>query len=209
MISKLKLLFGVALLLPIGVVSAQTTTTSNGETINGSPYVDDKYKDGVIYYGDKNYTAPIRYNAYQDLIEYQQNGKPLVLEASASIEKVVFGDDTFIPLSYGSGGKKLGYFAVLDSGKMTLYAKKKIIFVPFKKQGKLDGTDQPAEFKKAPDVFYYQLGDGPLQEVDNVKSWIAGLPDKQDELAQYAKKEKISTKKEKDILQFVKHYNSL
>ena len=207
--NKLKFILGmVTVLFTISIASAQVTTSS-GEVIAGSPYVDDKYKDGVIYYGDKNYIVPIRYNAYQDLIEYKQNGKPLVLEASASIEKVVFGDDTFIPLNYGSSGKKLGYFAVLDSGKMTLYAKKKIIFVPFKKGGKLDGTDQPAEFKKAPDVFYYQLGDGPLQEVDNVKSWIAGLPDKQDELTQYAKKEKISTKKEKDIIQFVKHYNSL
>jgi hypothetical protein len=208
MINKLKFILGmVTVLFTISIASAQVTTSS-GEVIAGSPYVDDKYKDGMIYYGDKNYSAPIRYNAYQDLIEYQQNGKALTLDANASIKKVIVGDEVFIPLS-PEGAKKLSYFALIDSGKLTLYSKKRIVFTPFKQRGKIDGTDQPAEFQKKPDIYYYQLGDGALQQVDNVKSLIANLPDKQDEMTQFAKKEKINTKKEKDIVQFVKHYNSL
>jgi hypothetical protein len=45
--------------------------------------------------------------------------------------------------------------------------------------------------------------------VDDMESIIASLPDKQDEMTQYVKKEKLKAKKEKDIIQFVKHYNSL
>ena len=208
MMNKLKFLLGMVTMFTISIASAQVTTSS-GETIAGSPYVDDKYKDGMIYYGDKNYPAPIRYNAYQDLIEYQQNGKALTLDANPSIKKVVVGDEVFIPLSHEGNTKKLGYFVMVDSGKLSLYSKKKIIFLPFKQRGKIDGTDQPAEFQKKPDIFYYQVGDGALQQVDNVKSIIASLPDKQDEMTQFAKKEKINAKKEKDILQFVKYYNSL
>jgi len=208
MMNKLKFLLGMVTMFTISMANAQVTTSS-GETIAGSPYVDDKYKDGMIYYGDKNYPAPIRYNAYQDLIEYQQNGKALTLDANPSIKKVVVGDEVFIPLSHEGNTKKLGYFVMVDSGKLSLYSKKKIIFLPFKQRGKIDGTDQPAEFQKKPDIFYYQVGDGALQQVDNVKSIIASLPDKQDEMTQFAKKEKINAKKEKDILQFVKYYNSL
>ena len=208
MINKLKLILGMVTMFTISTASAQVTTAT-GEAIAGSPYMDDKYKDGVIYYGDKNQAAPIRYNAYQDLIEYQQNGKALVLDANPAIKKVIVGDETFVPLSPNGSAKKLGYFAVLDSGKVTLYAKKRIIFLPFKQRGKIDGTDQPAEFQKKPDTYYYQVGDGELKEIDNIKSLIASLPDKQDELSQYAKKEKISTKKEKDLIQFIKYYNSL
>jgi len=208
MMNKLKFLLGMVTMFTISMANAQVTTSS-GETIAGSPYVDDKYKDGMIYYGDKNYPAPIRYNAYQDLIEYQQNGKALTLDANPSIKKVVVGDEVFIPLSHEGNAKKLGYFVMVDSGKLSLYSKKKIIFLPFKQRGKIDGTDQPAEFQKKPDIFYYQVGDGALQQVDNVKSIIASLPDKQDEMTQFAKKEKINAKKEKDILQFVKYYNSL
>lgn len=208
MINKLKLILGMVMIFTISTASAQVTA-SNGETIAGSPYVDDKYKEGIIYYGDKNQTASIRYNAYQDLIEYQQNGKALVLDANPAIKKVIVGDETFVPLSPTGNAKKLGYFAVLDTGKLTLYSKKKIVFLPFKKGGKLDGSDQQAEFQKKPDIYYYQVGDGELKEVDNIKSLIASLPDKQDELNQYAKKEKISAKKEKDLIQLVKYYNSL
>ena len=208
MMNKLKFILGMVMMFTISMSSAQVKT-STGEEIAGSPYVDDKYKDGMIYYGDKNYAAPIRYNAYQDLIEYQQDGKALVIDANAAIKKVTVGSEVFIPLRHEGNAKKLGYFIMLDTGKLSLYSKKRIVFTPFKKGGKLDGSDQPAEFKKSPDVFYYQLGDGQLQEIDNMKSLIATLPDKQEELTQYVKKEKISAKKEKDLVQFVKYYNSL
>jgi len=208
MTTKLKFILGLATMFTISMANAQVKT-STGEPIAGSPYMDDKYKDGVIYYGDKNQQAPIRYNAYQDLIEYQQNGKALVLDPNPAIKKVIVGGETFVPLSHSTDSKKLGYFAVLDSGKVTLYSKKKIVFQPFKKGGKLDGSDQPAEFRKSPDTFYYQVGDGQLTEIDNIKTLISALPDKQDELSQYAKKEKISAKKEKDLVQFIKYYNSL
>jgi hypothetical protein len=209
MMNKLKFILGmVTMLFTITTVSAQVTTAT-GEVIAGSPYVDDKYKDGMIYYGDKNYQAPIRYNAYQDLIEYQQNGKALTLDANASIKKVIVGDEVFVPLVPEGGAKKPGYFVMIDSGKLTLYSKKKIVFTPFKQRGKIDGTDQPAEFQKKPDIYYYQLGAGALKQVDDMESIIASLPDKQDEMTQYVKKEKLKAKKEKDIIQFVKHYNSL
>jgi len=208
MMNKMKSILGMVTVFTISMASAQVKT-SDGEVIAGSPYTDDKYKDGVIYYGtDKNQAAPIRYNAYQDLIEYQQNGKALVLDANPGIKKVIVGGETFVPLP-NSDSKKLRYFAVLDSGKMTLYSKKNIVFQPFKRGGKLDGSDQPAEFQKKPDTYYYQLGDGELKEIDNIKSLISSLPDKQDELSQYVKKEKISAKKEKDLMEFVKYYNSL
>lgn len=208
MMNKLKFLFGMVTMFTISMASAQVTT-STGEAVAGSPYMDDKYKDGIIYYGDKNQPAPIRYNAYQDLIEYQQNGKALVLDPNPAIKKVVVGEEVFVPLSPNGSSKKIGYFAMLDSGKLNLYSKKKVIFLPFKKGGKLDGSDQPAEFKKSPDIYFYQVGNGELKQVDNIKELIASLPDKQDELNQYVKKEKISAKKEKDLIQFVKYYNSL
>lgn len=208
MMNKLKFILSMVTVFTISLANAQVTT-STGEAVAGSPYMDDKYKDGTIYYGDKNQSAPIRYNAYQDLIEYQQNGKALVLDANPAIKKVTVGNDTFVPLSSSGNGKKLGYFAVLDTGKITLYSKKKVVFMPFKKGGKLDGSDQPAEFKKSPDMYYYQVGDGELKEVDNIKSIIASLPDKQEEASAFVKKEKISAKKEQDLKEFVKYYNSL
>jgi hypothetical protein len=199
----------VVVLLTLTTVHAQVTTASN-ETINGSPYVDDNYTDGVIYYADKELPAPIRYNAYQDLIEYKANGRPLVLDPTLTIKRVVVGKATIVPMEFTVGGKsKVGYFTELHQGKISLYARKSIVYLPLKKGGALDGSDQPAQFKPSPDEYYFSVENGPLQEVGSIKSMISQLPANQEEMARYAKKEKISPRKEKEIVQLVQYYNSL
>lgn len=207
--NKFKLLWSVVAACVCMIAQAQVTA-SNSVAVNGSPYLDDTYVSGVITYANRNHNVPMRYNIFQDLIEYQQGGKALVLDPNATIKKVSFGSSTFVPLPYEANGKsKFGYFVVLDSGKVTLFARKKVVFLAAKKGGALDGSDQPAEYKKSADTFYYRIGDGELLQVENIKSLIASLPDKQEELTSYAKKEKISARKEKEIIQFIQYYNSL
>ena len=206
MMSKIKILYGAVWMFTIAIASAQTSTA----TVNGSPYLDEKYVEGTIYYANKTLAAPIRYNAYQDLIEYKNGAQALVLDPSTTINKVCFGNSTFVPLqAEGNSKGKLGYFMLLDSGKAALYARKKIIYQAAKKGGALDGSDLPAQFKPSPDAFYIKLGDDELQQVGNMKSMIASFPDKQEELIQFAKKEKISPRKEKDIAAFIKYYNAM
>jgi hypothetical protein len=67
----------------------------------------------------------------------------------------------------------------------------------------------PAEFKRTADDFYYKIGEGDLQELSNIKSMIASFPDKQEELSAFVKKEKISPKKENEVIKLVQYYNSL
>jgi len=197
------------------VVSCFTSMVVNAQSesevaIAGTPYLDEVYAKGVICYANKSQVMPVRYNAFRDLIEYQQGSTTLVLDPNATIKKVTVGNFTFMPLPYESNGKsKYGYFAVLDSGKVSLFVKKKVVFTAFKRGGQLDGSDQPAEYRKSADTFYYRIGDGKLQEMGNIKSMIASLPDKQEELTRFAKKEKISPRKEKELIQLIKFYNSL
>jgi len=204
MMTKFKFLLSVVGLF--GVAMAYGQATANAVTVKGTPYLQEAYQNGVVYYGDKSLSVPVRYNAFQDLIEYQQNGKALVLDPKLTIKKVQFGDATFVPQAFD---KKLGYYILLDSGKMSLYAKKKITLLPGRKGGALDGSDQAPEYKPSPDEFFYKIGDGPLQEIGSIKSMISNLPDKQDEMSAFAKKEKISPKKEKEVVQLVQYYNSL
>ncbi len=202
MMNKFKLLLSIVCLINVMIANGQANTTP----VKGTPYLDESYVAGVIHYADKSVSVPVRYNAFQDLIEYQQNGKALVLDPTALITKVELGNSVFVPQKHES---KLGYYAVLDSGKMMLFSRKKIKFVPARVGGNLDGSNQEAAYQPAPDMFYYKVGDGPLLEVSNVKSMISSLPDKQEEITKFAKQEKISLKKEKDVLKLVKYYNSL
>lgn len=209
MLKKLTLFLSVAL-LAVHVISFGQGASVDPLAIKGSPYVEDAYTDGVIFYGDKKLSAPMRYNAFQDLIEFQQNGKAVVLDPSNTVKRVVMGSAVLVPLKFQAGGKsRLGYFTMLDSGKVMLFAKKKIVYLEAKKGGALDGGDLPPQYKRSPDSFYYRFGDGELLEANNIKSVVGSFPDKKEDLTAYVKKEKISVKKEKEILQLVQYYNSL
>jgi hypothetical protein len=213
--TKFTVLIGVVLMFTTATGHAQVSPTVSvvaptDSKIEGTPYLDEKFVEGEITLGDKVRKVPVRYNVFQDLIEYKQNGQPLVLDPSPAIHKVHFGDNTFVVQKFESKGKtKNGFLALLDSGKVMLFSKKGVIFLAAKKGGALDGTDLPARYTRTPDVFYYKIGDGELHEIESIKSMIASFPEKQEELTLYAKKEKISPRKEKTLVQFVQYYNSL
>lgn len=206
MIKKISLSWGM-LCLTLVTVYAQTAATS--ETIKGSPYINDQYVEGNVSYADKTVTVPLRYNAFQDVMEYQQNGKPLVLDAK-TIRRVTLGNDTYVSLPYDNKGKqKYGFFALLDSGEMSLLCKKSIVYTAAMKGRALDGSDLPAQYKPVPDTYYYKLGDGTLKEVENLKTLLADLPENQSTISDFAKKEKISVRKQKDLVELVRKYNAL
>jgi hypothetical protein len=209
--NKLKSFMGGAwlLVLTISVGNAQVAAVADA-TIKGTPYINETFEQGVIFYANNNVKVPVRYNGFKDMIEYQQNGRTLELEPAASIKKIKLDNTTFVVDKYEDNGKsKLGYFALLDSGKVTLYARKAISYLPPKKGAALDGTDRPGEFKKVPDSFYFKIGNNRLEEVKSIKSMIAAFGDKQEELTAFAKKEKISPRKADELIQLVKYYNSL
>lgn len=203
------LLFGLASALTFSTSFAQTATVAS-TTIKGTPYLDEAYADGVIFFANNKRTAPIRYNAYKDLIEYKQDGIARVLDPATTIKKVCVDSSTFVVEQYENKGKTVyGYFELLDSGKAKLYAKKVVKYVPPLKGRALDGSDQPAEFKRSADMFYYKIGDSPLQPVGSVKAMISTFPDRQEELAKFAKAEKISPRNEDELLKLFRYYNTL
>jgi len=178
--------------------------------IKGSPYLDETYVDAEISFANNTRTVPVRYNAYKDLMEYQQNGQALVLDPAPTIKAVRLGEHKFVVEKYDDDGKvKPGYFSLLDSGKVNLYARKEVKFVPARKGGAMDGSDQPAEFKRTPDLFYVKIGDGGLTQVRNIKDLIASFPDKQEEVTKFAKKEKTSPRDAEELSALIRYYNEL
>ncbi len=204
----LKSIMGLVALFGFYASMAQQASASK---IEGTPYLNDQFVEGEIIFGESNRTkVPVRYNIFQDLMEYQQNGKALALDPSKKIREVKMGDEIFIVDKYNLEGKsKLGFLSLLDTGKMTLVSKKIVKYQePLKNRG-LDGGDLPAKFSRSSDAFFYRIGEGELKEVGNLKELIAGLPDKQEEIKQFAKKEKISPKKQEELRKLVRYYNSL
>lgn len=180
------------------------------ENIEGTPYLTETFANGEIYLDKGKHVVPIRYNMYNDVIEYNQNNQTYVLDPNDNIKKVQFNDYIFIVEKYESKGKaKHGYFTLLDSGKVTLLSKKTVIFKERQDVRALESGPTPAKYIRGSDAFFYKIGEGELIKVDNIKKMIANLPERQAELSQFAKQEKISAKKEEDLRKLVQYYNSL
>jgi hypothetical protein len=184
---------------------------ASAQKIEGTPYLNEQYVDGEVLYGSANRAQmQLRYNIYQDLMEYQQNGKPLGLDPSNTIKKVKVGDDVFVVEKIEQDGKtKYGFLNLLDSGKISLLSRKVVKFQQPLKGRALDGGDIPAKFSRRSDTYFYKLNDSTLKKIDNAKDMIKLLPGKQDDLKHFAKREKISPKKEDELVKLVQYYNSL
>lgn len=200
----------LAIALCLSTVTVTKAQVAAPADVKGSPYLDEAYVEAEISFANNTRTVTARYNAYKDLIEYKQNGVALVLDPAPTIKRVQLGEENFVVEKYEADGKtKTGYFEMIDSGKVSLYAKKEVRYIPARKGASMDGKDLPAEFRRTPDTYYLKVGDGKLEEIKNIKSMIALFPDKQDELSKFAKKEKISTRDEAELLQLMKYYNEL
>jgi len=177
----------------------------------GTPYLNENFVIGTIYdYKTKYEGIPMRYNSYDDLIEFKENNQLFILDPQPRIRRIELDGRTFVVDGYESKGKiKQGYFLLLDSGKATLMSKKVVTYKEQQPPRALDIGPTPAKYSTAPDAFYYKIGDGIAMKVDNLKKMIAGFPDKQTELTEFAKKEKISPKKEDELIKLIKYYNSL
>lgn len=203
-----------ACLMIIAAANAQIQATNPAAMdtkIKGTPYLNEDYANGTILTSTNTRNALLRYNAYRDLFEFQVDGQARVLDPSSTIRKVSLGESTFVVEKYTNdkGVVKYGYFTLLDSGHAVLYSKKSVKFTPGMKGRGLDGGDQPAEYRRTPDEFYFKVAGGEMVEIKNIKGMIAAFPDKKEELAAFAKKEKISPRNEEELVQLIRYYNSL
>ena len=168
------------------------------------------FRSGQVYFGSSKSKFSVRYNIYKDEMECQQKGGTFALDPNSDIKKVSAGNITFVFDKFEYRGKtKRGYLILLDSGKVMLMSKKRMVLDAFKQGGNIDGTNRPAKFTELPDVYYYKIGDGEPKLVDNIKNLIASFPDQHEALTQFAKHEKISPRNEKELIRFVQYYNSL
>ena len=178
---------------------------------DGSPYLSEEFVSGEVHDSKKKFTGLLlRYNIFNDNIEFMQKGTTYALYAEPRIVKVLLGNEVYVVENYETKGKITpGYFARLDSGKVTLLVKKIVRFTEEQEPKALQAAATPAKFTRVADVFYYRIGNAETSKVGSLKSFIDSLPDKKEDVSNYAKKEKLGTKNESDLVKLVKYYNSL
>lgn len=103
-----------------------STTSVREVVVKGTPYADKVFKSGKIIIGDSTKNEKdvlMRFNAFRDQVEINQNGKKAFV-AQATNVKVVLDGKTYCYLKYiDKGNSNTGYFNPLNEGETKLFAK--------------------------------------------------------------------------------------
>lgn len=176
------------------------------EDYEGSPFLNDNYVVAYVIMGAQKFDGvPMRYDMFNDRMEFQDRGQLFILDPDPRITRIEMGQQIFVVKNFKHQTKKEdGFLEMVETGKAKLFAKKIVSY-----RAKLDTHGLPAKYYTSPDNYYIQVDDQPLFKVTNVKSIVSQLSEKQDETMAFARKEKISTNDRGDLSKLVAFYNSL
>jgi hypothetical protein len=172
----------------------------------GTPYLTETFDSANVHTTKGVFRGvPMRYNIYEDYLEFKNKDVTYILDPKLDIIKVDFGSNRFVVEK--TVKMKLGFFELLDSGKVTLVAKMGVYYrEPQPTKGIVDAV--PGTFTRKGDEYMYRIEKGQLNEIGSIKKMIESFPDKHNELKEFARKERISKNKE-DLIKLVQFYNSL
>ncbi len=187
--------------------------------IKGSPYLSEEFVKGTVHYENRPIgKLHMRYNAFSDEIEIKKNStdkeysaltKNRLVHCNLNQDKLMF--TTYKPLAEAS---KKGYLLCLTnpSYKYVLYKRVKTIF---KDRGVEPATSlsTPIEAKFSKFISYYILskGENQAKELPKKQKKLHMVFQDQDHhiISGFMKDQKISTKKEKDLIKLFNYVNTL
>ena len=179
------------------------------EDIEGTPFLVKDYTNGTIYTIQKQkfVDVPLRYNMYNDRIEFQTaDGNAAEIAVPDDVEKIEFGTYEFWYVKL-SGGKK-GFLQVLEKGEACLYAQHKALFRDKKAPAAYQDAE-PARFEQLPTVYFIGIMGEEAKPAGSKKELVQIFPDHQAEIETFISKNKIKSNKPESLTELVKYYNSL
>jgi hypothetical protein len=177
----------------------------NGYTeIEGSPYLKDAWARGTVKakHNGKTYElAKMRYDAYKDELEYEENEK--AYRFSGEITEFATTDGVFrngFPVFESLTARS--FYQVVYDGKVKLL-KRTVARVQTEKL--YSSATQTKRFVK--EEFLYLLKNGVFTRLKkDKKALLEALGEKQDELEAFIKDQKLKLSKEEDILRVLEKY---
>ncbi len=178
----------------------------NYDEITGSPYLDKNFS--VAKLADNYEKAPVRYSTLKDEIEFQKDGKTMVLPNEDQFSRVEIISPKTVLVRLDTGDDLKGYFFELVQGKYSLYKKIKTKFIDVVPATNSYATDRPASFKTLDPVYYIKIGEKEyIKKPKNQKEIIAQIPDKKAAIEEFVKSNKIKFNKEEDLIRLVDFLN--
>jgi hypothetical protein len=175
------------------------------DEIQGTPYLDKVFYKAKVAASYEE--VPIRYNSYKDEIEFQKDGKTLVLPKDNKFARIEIKSPKQIFVLLDTKDDSSGYFIELANGKNSLYKKIKTIFRDAVPASNSYASDKPAQFKIQEPVYYIKTESIFIKKPKNQKEILEQFPDKKEILNTFFKSNKIKFDKDDDLIKLVNFLN--
>ncbi len=179
---------------------------------SGTPYVYEGFKPAKISAVEQ--TVMVRYNASNDNVEVANNKTYFILPKRPEYGQVNIGNGSYNLhlVDYLEDGKTInGFLFQLHAGEgFKLYKKEKIKLIAGRESSNTYERSSPPKFVKSKDTYFFQKDGAKITELpDDKKDVIALFPDKKDALNTFFKEQKISFKKEEDLMKLAQFLGTI
>ncbi|SIT25782.1 hypothetical protein SAMN05421786_11585 [Chryseobacterium ureilyticum] len=188
-----------------GVKSENAGRALRYEDIIGSPYHTTEFHLAKV--ADNYDKVTVRYNSYTDEVEYQKDGKPLVLPKEEQFSRIEIASPKSTMVLLETKDELSGYFFELVNGNNKLYKKVKTKFNDAVPAANSYASDKAAFFKTLDPVYYIKTPNGFIRKPKKDKDIFAFFPDKKEQIQQFLKTNSIKLNKEEDLVKLVNFLN--
>jgi hypothetical protein len=169
-------------------------------------YLTPAYNPALI--DDFTTTAYLRYNLYNDQMEFVKNENIYYLKKEKG-RRVRFTTMNTVYKVYELYGD-LEFFMVQVEGKNSLLVKQEARFIEPRKANSTYAQDKKADFKRRKDVYYLALENGRMVKLSTKKkNFPSAFKGKEKKIKEFMKKNKLNPKKLKDMETVVTYFNTL
>ncbi|TZF96201.1 hypothetical protein FW781_12250 [Chryseobacterium panacisoli] len=188
-----------------------TLQSSSGKVLNyddilGTPYPNKIFAKAKIS-GTSDEQTQVRYNSYNDEIEFKKDDQVLALPKSQNHARIEISSPKQTLVLLDTSDELSGYFYELVNGKNLLFKKIKTKFIDYIPAPNGYASDKPANFKTLDPVYYIKTDKGFIKKPKNSKEIIEQFPDKKDSLSTFFKSNKVKFDKEEDLIKLVTFLN--
>ena len=186
------------------------TVSTNSPDIQGSPYLTEEFIKGDIFFDSKFKIeqVPMRLNLNTGEMEFKQKNVVMAISDPKRIDKIIMGDYIFIYIQKQKKGKVDGFVRIWNGDFPSVITKMETDFLK-KEAAKAYVESKPDRFERAHDKHYIMLSAREIEKITSVKKLIGAIGDKESELLDFAKKEKVSAGDVDELVQLVNYYHSL
>jgi len=185
---------------------------ANLANANGSPFINDEFE--LVKFkklGNRVFLA--RYNANLGEMQIKRENDTIALDNTKNLE-LTFTQSNKVYKTHSYTNKenvsKCGFLVVLmENDSLALLKEELVKFYDIKPPSNSYEKIKPAEFKRLSDVYYYRQGDKVSLLPQKRKDFLKLFPQHSSELKDYIKENKISLKKDEDLITLFEYINTL